>query len=161
PTSQSDEPHIPCPSNCFLIFRSEFLALHKEPSLSQKQTKVSVLAAGWSKLPKERQAHYKELARCRKEDHARKHPGYIYKPRRSKGEKKAHGRKKTNASQTQSVWIRRGSSTLFRARSPRRLRFSSLLSMFRLPSTTQLSLSWRTGTRMKSPPVLLRARLCT
>ncbi|KAK0199750.1 hypothetical protein DFS33DRAFT_189742 [Desarmillaria ectypa] len=101
PTTQSDEPHIPRPSNAFFIFRSEFLALHKE-SLSKEQQKASVLAgAAWRNLPEERQAYYKELARRRREDHARDHPGYKYRPRRSKRGKKADGRKKIDAPQVQ------------------------------------------------------------
>ncbi|KAG7440757.1 HMG-box, partial [Guyanagaster necrorhizus] len=73
--------HVPRPPNCFMIFRSEFLALHSD----ETQTKASKLAgAAWRKLPKERKDHYKELAKDRKEDHARAHPGYKYKPRRSK-----------------------------------------------------------------------------
>ncbi|KAK0199722.1 hypothetical protein DFS33DRAFT_187262 [Desarmillaria ectypa] len=94
PTTQSDEPHIPRPSNAFIIFRSEFLAFHKE-SLSKGQQKASKLAgAAWRELSKERQAHYKKLAKIRKEDHERAHPGYKYKPRRSERGKKAGGCKK-------------------------------------------------------------------
>ncbi|KAK0443091.1 uncharacterized protein EV420DRAFT_1315067 [Desarmillaria tabescens] len=101
PTTQSDEPHIPRPSNCFFIFRSEFLSLDGK-FLSREQTKASIsAAAAWKELPEKRKAHYRDLARRRKEEHARKHPGYKYSPRRSKGGKKAHGRMKINASQTQ------------------------------------------------------------
>ncbi|PBK66119.1 hypothetical protein ARMSODRAFT_852132, partial [Armillaria solidipes] len=76
--------HIPRPSNAYIIFRSEFVALNKE-SLSKTQQKASKLAgAAWRQLPKESQDYYRDLAKQRKEEHARAHPGYKYKPRRSK-----------------------------------------------------------------------------
>ncbi|PBK89590.1 HMG-box, partial [Armillaria gallica] len=79
-----DELHIPRPSNAYIIFRSEFVALNKE-SLSKTQKMASKLAgAAWRRLPKEIQDHYKGLAKERKEEHARAYPGYKYKPRRSK-----------------------------------------------------------------------------
>ncbi|KAK0234986.1 hypothetical protein EDD85DRAFT_841357, partial [Armillaria nabsnona] len=101
PSTQSDEPHIPRPSNAYIIFRSEFVALNKE-SLSKTQQKASKLAgAAWRRLPKEIQDHYKGLAKERKEEHARAYPGYKFKPRRSKRGKKVDGRKKTGASVAQ------------------------------------------------------------
>ncbi|KAK0235023.1 hypothetical protein EDD85DRAFT_909646 [Armillaria nabsnona] len=101
PATQSDGPHIPRPSNAYIIFRSEFVALNKE-SLSKTQRKASKLAgAAWRKLPKENRDYYRDLAKQRKEGHARAHPGYKYKPRRSKRGKKADGRKKTDVPQAQ------------------------------------------------------------
>ncbi|PBK66072.1 hypothetical protein ARMSODRAFT_856118, partial [Armillaria solidipes] len=76
--------HIPRTSNAYIIFRSEFVALHKE-SLSKTQQKASKLAgAAWRQLPKERQDHYRAIANKKKREHALAHPGYKYNPRRSK-----------------------------------------------------------------------------
>ncbi|PBK89552.1 hypothetical protein ARMGADRAFT_1167339 [Armillaria gallica] len=101
PITQSDESHIPRPSNAYIIFRSEFVALNKE-SLSKTQQKASKLAgAAWRELPKESQDYYRDLAKQRKEEHARAHPGYKYKPHRSKRGKKADGRKKTDVPHAQ------------------------------------------------------------
>ncbi|SJL09063.1 uncharacterized protein ARMOST_12439 [Armillaria ostoyae] len=101
PSTQSDEPHIPRPSNAYIIFRSEFVALHKE-SLSKTQQKASKLAsAAWRQLPKERQDHYRAIANKKKREHALAYPGYKYKPRRSSRGKKVDGRKKTGASVAQ------------------------------------------------------------
>ncbi|KAK0216832.1 hypothetical protein IW262DRAFT_1495650 [Armillaria fumosa] len=98
PSTLSDEPHIPRPSNAYIIFRPEFVALHKE-TLSKTQQKASKFArAAWRQLPKEIQNHYKGLAKERKEQHARAYPGYKYNPRRSRRGKKSDGRKKTSAS---------------------------------------------------------------
>ncbi|KAK0216861.1 hypothetical protein IW262DRAFT_1507267 [Armillaria fumosa] len=94
--SKSDKAHIPRPSNAYIIFRSEYVAIHK--SLLKTQQKASKKAgAAWHELPKESQDYYRELAKQRKEEHARTYPGYKYQPRRSKRGKKLNGRKKTDA----------------------------------------------------------------
>ncbi|KAK0475786.1 high mobility group box domain-containing protein, partial [Armillaria novae-zelandiae] len=77
----SDEPHIPRPSNAYIIFRSEFVALHKETLSKTQQTASKLAGAAWRQLPKEVQIHYKGLAKEGKEQHARAYPGYKYKPR--------------------------------------------------------------------------------
>ncbi|KAK0216830.1 hypothetical protein IW262DRAFT_149463 [Armillaria fumosa] len=93
----SDEPHIPRPSNAYIIFRSEFVALHKETLSKTQQTASKMAGAAWRQLPKERQDHYRQLADKRKREHALAYPGYKFNPRRSRRGKKAGGRKKTSA----------------------------------------------------------------
>ncbi|KAK0475807.1 high mobility group box domain-containing protein, partial [Armillaria novae-zelandiae] len=76
--------HIPRPSNAYFIFRSEYVAIHKKSLSKTQQTASKLAGAAWHELPKESQDYYRELAKQRKEEHARAHPGYKYQPRRSK-----------------------------------------------------------------------------
>ncbi|KAK0495770.1 high mobility group box domain-containing protein, partial [Armillaria luteobubalina] len=76
--------HIPRPLNAYIIFRLEYVTIHKN-FLSKTQQTASVKAgAAWHELPKESQDYYRELAKQRKEEHERTYPGYKYQPRRSK-----------------------------------------------------------------------------
>ncbi|KAK0475784.1 high mobility group box domain-containing protein, partial [Armillaria novae-zelandiae] len=76
--------HIPRPSNAYIIFRSEFVALHKATLSKAQQTASKMAGAAWHQLPKERQDHYRELADKRKREHALRYPGYKFNPRRSR-----------------------------------------------------------------------------
>ncbi|KAK0186431.1 hypothetical protein F5146DRAFT_985758 [Armillaria mellea] len=97
PSTLSDEPHIPRPWNCFMIFRSEYVALHKDTLEGKQNTGSQLAGAVWKQLPEERKDHYRALADHRKREHALAHPGYKYKPRRLRRGKKSNGRKKTKA----------------------------------------------------------------
>ncbi|KAJ7781869.1 high mobility group box domain-containing protein, partial [Mycena maculata] len=81
---------IPRPKNSFIIFRTEFARLHRNPRGSRSKTDVKVLgrtvsgkaADAWRELPPEQKQRYQRLAELEKEQHAREHPDYQYRPRR-------------------------------------------------------------------------------
>ena len=84
-SNTSSDEHIPRPPNCFILFRADYLRCitdsTPEVGGSQQQKEVSLeAAAAWKVLPPEDQEHYRALAKAAKEEHARMHPGWVYKP---------------------------------------------------------------------------------
>ncbi|GAW09828.1 HMG box other [Lentinula edodes] len=82
---QSSASHkIPRPRNAFMIFRGENLELLKANTGINKPTQMDISReAGklWRALGPAGQEEYHARAQQEKEEHARKYPGYFYKPR--------------------------------------------------------------------------------
>lgn len=85
---------IPRPANCFMIFRADWLRKSVAKSTPgnhnrQRQKDVSLeAAAAWRSLSPDLKQLYKIQADIIKEEHGRKYPGWIYKPRAAKRKKK-------------------------------------------------------------------------
>ncbi|KAJ7491910.1 high mobility group box domain-containing protein, partial [Mycena latifolia] len=77
------------PKNPFIIFRSEFARLHHNPrsrrgGVNPTPGRSVSRKAGdaWRLLSPKEKAHYQHLAELEKEQHARDHPNYQYRPQR-------------------------------------------------------------------------------
>ncbi|KAK0475596.1 hypothetical protein EDD18DRAFT_1089785 [Armillaria luteobubalina] len=55
----SKKHHIPRPSNAYIIFRSQFVAINKEILSKAQQTASKMAGVAWRQLPKEKQDHYR------------------------------------------------------------------------------------------------------
>ncbi|KAJ7696441.1 hypothetical protein B0H17DRAFT_884994, partial [Mycena rosella] len=82
---------IPRPKNAFIIFRTEFARLRLHNAQGSPRSRrgvpqpvgrtVSGKAADvWHSLPPEEKQRYQRLAELEKEQHARDHPTYQYRP---------------------------------------------------------------------------------
>jgi len=87
--------HIPRPANSFLLFRSEWLKESIANStqgdgVRQEQRNVSRRAGeAWRSLSEDAKGHYQKQAQLVKEEHSRKYPEYVYKPRAAKNKSSA------------------------------------------------------------------------
>ncbi|KAG6879892.1 hypothetical protein C0992_009883 [Termitomyces sp. T32_za158] len=76
------------PRNAFIIFRCEYARKHAKqgkrvrhpPGTNTEKTVSKLAAEAWHDLPAEKKDHYKELAEQEKEQHARVHPDYRFRP---------------------------------------------------------------------------------
>ncbi|KAF8903344.1 high mobility group box domain-containing protein [Gymnopilus junonius] len=101
---RKDPNHIPRPRNCFLIFRSEFIAAHKYSGIKQQTLSVEA-ALRWKKMEEEERQVYEDLALREKMAHTLRHPNYVYSPTRKGNSVKAKpsGTKKTASSMSATV----------------------------------------------------------
>ncbi|KAF8632760.1 hypothetical protein AX15_001698 [Amanita polypyramis BW_CC] len=75
--------HIPRPANAFFIFRKKYASEFKALTTCSNQSVVSANAGkAWHALTSEEKNHYTMLAEIVKEEHAKKYPGYAYKPQK-------------------------------------------------------------------------------
>ncbi|KAG6900359.1 hypothetical protein C0993_011990 [Termitomyces sp. T159_Od127] len=76
------------PRNAFIIFRCEYARKHAKqgkrvrhpPGTNTEKTVSKLAAEAWHSLPAEEKEHYKELAGQEKEQHAKVHPDYRFRP---------------------------------------------------------------------------------
>ncbi|KAF7356407.1 HMG box domain-containing protein [Mycena venus] len=95
-TPNAQTKKIPRPPNSFIIFRTEYTRLHHNPKGTRSRRDalrddVKAIASvsrkagdAWRLLPPEEKQRYQHLAELAKEQHARAHPNYQYRPQRHK-----------------------------------------------------------------------------
>ncbi|KAJ7253513.1 hypothetical protein C8J57DRAFT_625855 [Mycena rebaudengoi] len=82
-------PHIPRPPNAFILFRSSFIRAalipaRVEPSHS---TLSRIIGLTWQALPEAERSVWHAKARKAREEHAKRFPGYAFRPRRGNVDK--------------------------------------------------------------------------
>ncbi|KAG5642321.1 hypothetical protein DXG03_002996 [Asterophora parasitica] len=96
PVRRGDPEWVARPRNPFIIFRCEYSKEHtkegkrvRRPPGSQAEKTLSKRAAeAWHQLSAEEKNHFKELADKEKEDHAKQHPNYRFRPMKRNATKK-------------------------------------------------------------------------
>ncbi|GLB35556.1 putative high mobility group [Lyophyllum shimeji] len=107
PVRRGDPAWVARPRNPFIIFRCEYSREHtnqgkrvRRPPGSQAEKTLSKRAAeAWHQLSPEEKNRFKELAELEKEEHARLHPNYRFRPQKTK---KGEPKKKPAASRSRS-----------------------------------------------------------
>ncbi|EIM89286.1 HMG-box, partial [Stereum hirsutum FP-91666 SS1] len=78
--------YIPRPANAFMLFRSDFIRRKHVPDGIQtsQDTLSRIVSQCWHALPEDQKAPWKVKAEHEKAEHAKKYPGYVYRPNHSK-----------------------------------------------------------------------------
>lgn len=92
---RGDKNFVSRPRNDFIIFRCEYAKLHSKagkrvrrpPGAVVGQTLSRRAGDAWRSLPPEDKKRYHELALQEKEEHARMHPNYRFKPNKNGGKR--------------------------------------------------------------------------
>ncbi|CCM04507.1 uncharacterized protein FIBRA_06688 [Fibroporia radiculosa] len=83
---ERDPDWVPRPPNAFIIFRAEYSRRHAQANKGGESTTEKTLskraAEAWKTLTAEHKQPYKIRAELERQEHAKKHPDYRYKPRR-------------------------------------------------------------------------------
>ncbi|KAG5639178.1 hypothetical protein H0H81_006082 [Sphagnurus paluster] len=111
PARRGDPAWIARPRNPFIIFRCEYSREHtkegkrvRRPPGSQTEKTLSKRAAeAWHQLSPAEKNHYKERAEAEKEEHARRHPNYRFRPMKRNAAKKTGSVSRSNSQQMTSM----------------------------------------------------------
>ncbi|KAI0035022.1 high mobility group box domain-containing protein, partial [Vararia minispora EC-137] len=79
--------YIKRPRNSFIIFRCDYVQRHRgtSPPTGEKYMRLSKRASeAWRKLNRQERAVYVRLSELEKEEHARQHPDYVYRPNKKR-----------------------------------------------------------------------------
>jgi hypothetical protein len=68
------------PENCFMLFKKAF-ARENGKTIRSQQDLCKAASQAWHAMDEEEQAPWRELQERVKAEHARKYPGYVYKPK--------------------------------------------------------------------------------
>jgi len=86
---KKDSNQPPRPSNCFMLFRSDYVKNHsgsnhrkRVPGAHSNMTLSTRASAAWKALPESEKAHWEKKAKLEKEAHALAYPDYQYRPRK-------------------------------------------------------------------------------
>ncbi|KAF7296197.1 HMG box domain-containing protein [Mycena chlorophos] len=75
------QPRIPRPPNAFILFRASFVKAGTVPAQAESSHAALSSIAGltWAQLPPAQKAVWYELAKEKREEHARRFPGYVFR----------------------------------------------------------------------------------
>ncbi|KII87993.1 hypothetical protein PLICRDRAFT_42569 [Plicaturopsis crispa FD-325 SS-3] len=109
---KGDDDYVKRPENAFILFRrrcceerqaaqAEAASSAEGPAKKQRQADLSkTISQQWKCLPADERHYWEELAKEKKKEHEQLHPGYVYRPQRtkdkdgrSKGKKVLKGRR--------------------------------------------------------------------
>lgn len=83
--STKDPSHIPRPSNCFILYKNDYIRrLYESGYEAMSKDITKVIGAQWRLLPENERRYWKDKAKEVKDDHRLSNPGYRYKPERKK-----------------------------------------------------------------------------
>ncbi|PPQ74661.1 hypothetical protein CVT26_005531 [Gymnopilus dilepis] len=77
--------HIPRPSNPFILYRRDQIRKGGAKFLGKKQSELSkIIGPKWKAESEAVRKHYEEKSKLEKANHALRHPGYVYRPKKGK-----------------------------------------------------------------------------
>ncbi|KAJ7627306.1 hypothetical protein FB45DRAFT_921040 [Roridomyces roridus] len=84
PPATQQQQHIPRPPNAFILFRSAFIRSGAVPASSEPShaTLSTIAGLAWTALAPAARGTWHEKARKAREEHAKRFPGYAFRPKR-------------------------------------------------------------------------------
>ncbi|KAF9813101.1 hypothetical protein IEO21_05761 [Rhodonia placenta] len=102
--AKRDPSYVPRPSNCFILFKNDYLDRMRESGCKiHMQSVVKVIGAKWRALPPEESQYWKDRAEKVEKKHKVAHPGYEYKPIRKQGRGCSKDKPRTDAKPTETT----------------------------------------------------------